>query len=116
MTEQRHSAIGIHAGSGADGDAGDLLKRRQIVRRTRLLAIVVLLLLAIGAGRTIFSRIANARLLEAGSTEHAVQYVKTTTPKSSTVGQDVVLPGTLQGFVQAPISARSRASTRVTRT
>jgi RND family efflux transporter MFP subunit len=107
MTEQRHSAIGIHAGTGADGDAGDLLKRRQIVRRTRLLTIVVLLLLAIGAGRTIFSRIANARLLEAGSTEHAVQYVKTTTPKSSTVGQDVVLPGTLQGFVQAPISARS---------
>jgi RND family efflux transporter MFP subunit len=105
MTEQRHSALGIHA--GADGDAADLLKRRQIVRRTRLLTLVLLLLLALGAGRTIVSRIANARLLEAGVAEQAVSYVKTTTPKASTVGQDVVLPGTLQGFVQAPISARS---------
>jgi len=42
-----------------------------------------------------------------GASEQAVQYVKTTMPKSSAVGQDVVLPGTLQGFVQAPISARS---------
>ena len=107
MTEQRHAAIGIHAGSAADGDAAELLKRRQILRRTRILTVVVLLLLAIGAGRTIMSRMANARVLEAGANQQAVQYVKTTSPKSSAVGQDVVLPGTLQGFVQAPISARS---------
>jgi RND family efflux transporter MFP subunit len=107
MTEQRHAAIGIHAGSAADGDAAELLKRRQIVRRTRILTVVVLLLLALGAGRTIMSRMANARVLEAGASAQAVQYVKTTTPKSSAAGQDVVLPGTLQGFVQAPISARS---------
>ena len=107
MTEQRHAALGIHAGSASDTDANDLLRRRQIVRRTRILTVVVLLLLAIGAGRTIMSRMANARVLEAGAAEQAIQYVKTTTPKSSAVGQDVVLPGTLQGFVQAPISARS---------
>jgi len=108
MTEQRHAALGIHAGSATeDGDAAELLKRRQILRRTRVLTVVVLILLAIGAGRTIMSRMANARLLEAGASEQAVQYVKTTMPKSSAVGQDVVLPGTLQGFVQAPISARS---------
>ena len=108
MTEQRHAALGIHAGSAMeDGDAAELLKRRQILRRTRVLTVVVLILLAIGAGRTIMSRMANARLLEAGASEQAVQYVKTTMPKSSAVGQDVVLPGTLQGFVQAPISARS---------
>ncbi|MEO6744762.1 MAG: efflux RND transporter periplasmic adaptor subunit [Caldimonas sp.] len=108
MTEQRHAALGIHAGSATDeGDAADLLKRRQIVRRTRILTVVVLLLLAVGAGRTIMSRMANAKVLEAGASEQAIQYVKTTTPKTSAVGQDVVLPGTLQGFVQAPISARS---------
>ena len=108
MTEQRHAALGIHAGSAMeDGDAAELLKRRQILRRTRVLTVVVLILLAIGAGRTIMSRMANARLLEAGASEQAAQYVKTTMPKSSAVGQDVVLPGTLQGFVQAPISASS---------
>jgi RND family efflux transporter MFP subunit len=85
----------------------ELLKRRQIVRRTRIAAIVVLVVLAIGAGRTVISRMANARALEAGTVEQSKQYVKTTLPKSGNLGQTVALPGTLQGFVQSPISARA---------
>lgn len=109
MTEERHSALGIHPiDVGADGGGHhELLKRRQIVRRTQLIAVVILILLAIGATRTVLSRIANAKVLEAGASEHAVQYVKTTHPKKSGASQDLVLPGTLQGFVQAPIAARS---------
>ncbi|HEX7437406.1 MAG TPA: efflux RND transporter periplasmic adaptor subunit, partial [Caldimonas sp.] len=109
MTEQRHSALGIHPidASEEGGDPGELLKRRQVVRRTKILAVVVLVLLVLGAGRTVVSRMANARMLEAGASEHAIQYVKTTTPMASDAAQDVVLPGTLQGFVQAPIAARS---------
>ena len=103
MTEQRHAALGIHMETPDDAD---LLKRRQLARRGKLIAIVVLVLLALGAGRTIFSRMANARALEAGTEERAKQYVKTALPKAGG-GQALALPGTLQGFVQAPISARS---------
>jgi RND family efflux transporter MFP subunit len=108
MTEQRHSALGIHPIEGdAELDHGELLKRRQIVRRTKIAAVVVLVLLAAGAGRTVLSRMANARVLEAGTAQHATAYVKTAFPTAGGAGQSVALPGTLQGFVQAPISARA---------
>src|SRR5881409_644059 len=100
MTGQRHAALGIHAVEGADDS--ELLKRRQILRRTRWIALAVLLLLALGAGRTVLSRIANAKTLETGATEQARQYVKTTLPTVGTAGQTLALPGTLQGQVQAP--------------
>ena len=105
MTEQRHAALGIHAVEGVDDH--ELLKRRQILRRTRWIALAVLLLLAVGAGRTMLSRMANAKALETGASEQVKQYVKTTQPKVGTTGQTLALPGTLQGQVQAPISARA---------
>src|SRR4051794_23301876 len=105
MSEQRHSALGIH---GLDGDeGGEHLKRRQVVRRAKIATAVVLVLLALGAARTVVSRISSTRSLEAGTTERAQQYVKTTLPKAADAGQTLSLPGTLQGFVQAPISARA---------
>jgi len=103
MTEQRHAALGLHPVA----DDGDLLKRRQILRRTRIAAVIVLLLLAAGAGRTVLSRMANAKTLEASTTEQSRLYVKTTAPKRSEGGQTLALPGTLQGYVQAPIAARA---------
>jgi RND family efflux transporter MFP subunit len=107
MTEQRHAALGMHAmPAEANDEHGELLKRRAIARRTKLLALIVLVLLALGAGRTVFTRIANAKALEAGTQERAKQYVQTVTPTSSG-SQALALPGTLQGYVQAPISARS---------
>ena len=105
MTEQRHSSLGMH--TVEPGESGELLKRGQIVRRAKILTVVVLVLLAIGAGRTIVSRVSNARVLDAGATERAKPYVKTTFPKAAGAGQTLSLPGTLQGFVQSPIAARS---------
>ena len=105
MSQQRHSSLGINPVE--PGDSGELLKRRQIVRRAKILTAVVLVLLAIGAGRTVISRVSNARMLEAGTAERAKQYVKTTLPKAADTGQTLSLPGTLQGFVQSPIAARA---------
>ncbi|MEO5796520.1 MAG: efflux RND transporter periplasmic adaptor subunit [Rhodoferax sp.] len=85
----------------------DPAQHRRTVRRTQIAALVVLVLLALGAGRTVFSRMANARSLESSTAEQAKQYVKVTLPKRSQAGQTLVLPGTLQGFVQSPIAARS---------
>jgi len=104
VTEQRHAALGIHMETPDDAE---LLKRRAILRRGKLVALVVLVLLALGAGRTIASRMANARTLEAGTEERAKVYVKTTLPKAGGAGQQLALPGTLQGFVQSPIAARA---------
>jgi RND family efflux transporter MFP subunit len=108
LTEQRHAALAIHPiAADEQGEHQELLRRRQIVRRTRIAVLIVLVLLAIGAARTVFVRIANARALEASSTELAKQYVKTALPQTAATGQTLALPGTLQGFVQSPISARA---------
>src|SRR5450830_679495 len=108
MTEQRHSALGLHPIDLNPGeDHVELLKRRQIVRRTQIAGLVILVLLAVGAGRTVLSRMANARALDASSIEQARQYVKMTLAKRNGAAQTLTLPGTLQGFVQSPIAARA---------
>ena len=108
MTEQRHAGLAIHpVVDGDDADHHTLPRRRQIVKRARIAVLVVCVLLALGAARTVFVRIANARALEAGAAELSKQYVKTALPKTSGTGQTLSLPGTLQGAVQSPISARA---------
>ena len=104
MSHQSHSQLAIHA---PEGEADELPKRRQIARRTRIAAVVVLVLLALGAGRTVVSRMANAKTLESASEQGALQYVRTTSVRANGAGQTLSLPGTLQGYVQAPVSARA---------
>jgi RND family efflux transporter MFP subunit len=53
------------------------------------------------------SRASNARALEAGTAEQAKVYVKVATPTVGGEGATLTLPGSLQGAVQAPISARA---------
>ena len=105
MTQQRHANLGIHA-APAD-DAHDHLQRRAIARRMKIIAVVALVLLGLGAARTVLSRVANGKELDAGVAEHTAIYVKTTTPQAAAAGRTVALPGTLQGAVQAPIAARA---------
>jgi RND family efflux transporter MFP subunit len=108
MTEQRHAALALHAIEAEAGEPPlDLMKRRQIVRRLQLTAIATVLLLGLGAGRTMFARSANAQVLAATSAEQTQQYVKVTQARRGDKGQTLSLPGTLQGQVQAPISARA---------
>ena len=62
MTEQRHAALGIHPIE--TDDPHELVRRRQVVRRTTILVTAILIAMAIGAGRTVMSRMANAKTLE----------------------------------------------------
>lgn len=105
MSQERHATLAIHPVETEHPD--ELLKRRQIVRRTRILTVIVLVLLAAGAARTVVSRMANARALEAGIAERGHPYVKVAAPLAGGTGQTLALPGTLQGFVQAPVAARA---------
>lgn len=108
MTEQRHASLVLHPIEAGDGEAPvELLKRQQIIRRARIASVVCLILLALGAGRTVLLRQANARVLAASTEENAKLYVKTSQVRRASAGQTLALPGTLQGFVQAPISARA---------
>ncbi|NQE49786.1 efflux RND transporter periplasmic adaptor subunit [Herbaspirillum rubrisubalbicans] len=102
MSHDRHSELGIHPLA-----EGEPQQRQQMMRRARLVLVVVLVLLAAGAARTVISRAANARALEAGTAERAKVFVRVAPARSSADGQTLALPGTLQGFVQSPISARS---------
>lgn len=95
----------VDAGPSAEGATP--AERARVARGVRITVVVVLVLLAVGAGRTVFMRLANARMLETNAGEHAVQYVKVTSAKSGGAGQTLVLPGSLQGYQQAPIAARS---------
>ena len=79
----------------------------RVLRRAKLVALVVLVALAIGAARTLMSRSSNARALEAGTAEQAKVYVKVATPTVGGAGTTLTLPGSLQGDVQSPISARA---------
>jgi RND family efflux transporter MFP subunit len=105
MTQERHAALGIHP-LNVDGDHEHLLKRQQIARRTRLLAAVLLALLALGAGRTLVARASNAKALDAAVQEQSRQYVQVAQPQRG-AARSLALPGTLQGHVQAPIAARA---------
>jgi RND family efflux transporter MFP subunit len=105
MSDERHSGLGQQL-PHADSD-GDLLKRRQLLRRARIGVVVVLVLLGAGAARTIFNRMANAHALETVTATADKTYVRTTTPKAGGAGQELVLPGTLQGYTQSPVAARA---------
>ena len=88
-------------------DSQDEIRRKKVVRRTSILVGLILIGMAIGAGRTVMSRMTSAKTLESGTAELAALYVQTTKPKITESGQTLALPGTLQGFVQSPIAARS---------
>jgi RND family efflux transporter MFP subunit len=100
MSEENHSNLDALENTAGPG-------RRQVMRRVKILTVVVLVLLVVGAGRTVMSRISNTKVLEQGIAEQSKQYVKTAYAKAGGAGQTLALPGTLQGFVQAPISARA---------
>jgi RND family efflux transporter MFP subunit len=103
MSEERYSVLD----TGPADDLEHALKRRKTMRTAKIVAAVVLVLLVVGAGRTVFSRMSNSRTLEANTTEQSKLYVKTASPKSNQAGQSLSLPGTLRGYVESPIAARA---------
>ncbi|HEY2254165.1 MAG TPA: efflux RND transporter periplasmic adaptor subunit [Variovorax sp.] len=107
MSQQRHGGLALHPNADDEHGEHHALSRRQTMRRMRIAVLVVGVLLAVGAARTVFVRTSNARTLEEGTAARATQYVKVAQPQAAGAGQTLSLPGTLQGYVQSPISARA---------
>jgi len=105
MSEQRHSGLTQHLPH--EDEAADMHKRRQLLRRAKISAAIVLVLLGLGAARTVVSRMSNAHALEAVAASNGKLHVRVASPRAGAAGQPLVLPGTLQGYTQAPVSARA---------
>ncbi|QGZ64121.1 efflux RND transporter periplasmic adaptor subunit [Paraburkholderia acidisoli] len=104
-----HSSLDISVG----GEQGlDLPARGQAGKRARLAVIVVALLLAAGATRTIVSNLVGSHHLAAVTKQNAKQYVSVVQPKAAGADGRIVLPGTLRGYVEAPIYSRANGYVR----
>ena len=97
MTEQRHAALDIHADRRRGGDAGELRSAPDRAPHPHR-RVVVLLLLALGAGRTIMSRMANAARS------------KRAPPSSDAVREDALAKSERQPARRWRCRARCRAS------
>ena len=77
--------------------------RRKVHRYGLILLIVALCLALWGEVSRILARSALAK----ETAEAAIPTVLTTTPNRTTLGEELVLPGTVQAYVEAPIYART---------
>jgi membrane fusion protein, multidrug efflux system len=77
------------------------------VRRASKIGLFIALVFAALGARAIWDRSSQANALERSATEHTEQYVTAVTPKPEKARQLVTLPGTLMGYTESPIYARS---------
>ncbi|SFP10853.1 efflux RND transporter periplasmic adaptor subunit [Ralstonia sp. NFACC01] len=120
MSEQTSGAhSGPHSGSHSGHLAGgpphhvvtvdpiEQVDRGPAMRRARWVVIAVVVVLALGAARTLVGRYYNAHALERQVNAQTSRYVTTIAPKPAHTNRELTLPGTLQGYVESPIYART---------
>jgi len=107
MSESHHSSLGIHGTSSARGAAVGPVPRVRMLLRARRATILIVVLLALGAAGTVIGRVVRMRDLQATTQLQARTYVSTTRIEPGQGGETLALPGTLQGFIESPIYART---------
>jgi RND family efflux transporter MFP subunit len=105
MTEKTHAALAIPVRQTDEGHA--LPPRGREWKRAKIAIVVVLVLLALGAVRTVVSNVLQSRSAVAAAQQNAKVYVNVVSPTQTEGGGDTLLPGTLRGFVESPIYARA---------
>ncbi|HEY4295102.1 MAG TPA: efflux RND transporter periplasmic adaptor subunit [Paraburkholderia sp.] len=105
MTEKTHASLAIPS---RETEGGHMLPpRHREWKRAKIAVWIVLALLALGALRTVIANMLQSRSVEATTVQNAIQYVNVVNPKRTEGGGDTLLPGTLRGYVESPIYARS---------
>ena len=106
MTEKTHASLAIPSRETEGGHA--LPTRHREWKRAKIAVWIVLALLAVGALRTVIANVLQNRSVEATTQQNATQYVTVVSPTSTEGGgNNTLLPGTLRGYVESPIFARS---------
>jgi RND family efflux transporter MFP subunit len=105
MTEKTHASLAIPAHNPEEGHA--LPPRHVEWRRAKIAILIVLVLLALGAVRTVVVDFMHSRSVAATTQQNAKQYVNVVTPTQTDSGGTTLLPGTLRGSVESPIYARA---------
>jgi RND family efflux transporter MFP subunit len=105
MTEKTHASLAIPTRENDEGHA--LPPRQREWRRAKIAIVVILIILALGAIRTVVARIMNDHSVKSTTTDNAKQYVNVEKPKQTEGSGDTLLPGTLRGYVESPIYARA---------
>ncbi|MBV8628238.1 MAG: biotin/lipoyl-binding protein, partial [Paraburkholderia sp.] len=105
MTEKTHASLAIPARETEGGHA--LPPRHREWKRARLAIWIVLILLALGALRTIVADLLQNRSVAETTQQNAKQYVEVVRPTQADGSGNTLLPGTLRGNVESPIYARA---------
>jgi RND family efflux transporter MFP subunit len=105
MTEKTHASLAIPARETEGGHA--LPPRSREWKRAKIAIWIVLALLAVGALRTVIADVLQSRSVAETTKQNATQYVNVVSPTQTDGGGNTLLPGTLRGFVESPIYARS---------
>ena len=100
MSEEQHDSV------EASTEENRGKQNAPLARRIRIAALIVLSVLLVGAAIAFAIRYSQAKAAATNSNLQSKQYVLTVQAKKGTDGQTLSLPGTLQGYVEAPISAR----------
>jgi RND family efflux transporter MFP subunit len=105
MTEKTHASLAIPSRETEGGHV--LPPRHREWKRAKIAVWIVLALLALGALRTVIANVLQSRSVEATTQQNATQYVNVVSPTQTEGGCNTLLPGTLRGYVESPIYARS---------
>lgn len=105
MTSERHTHFG--APEFKLHDAEHDRSRRRVVRKSRRIALLFVLMLLAGLAWTLFARWSQDKALDARATENAILHVLVIHPGANRVDGRLTLPGTLQGIHEAQIHARA---------
>ncbi|KVD71689.1 efflux RND transporter periplasmic adaptor subunit [Burkholderia ubonensis] len=108
MEDKHHSSVGIHT----DHAGLDLPSRTRVARRARLALVGFAVVLVLLAARSVVANRLNARHLDQLVTQNQQVYVRVVEPSLAANGGHLELPGTLRGYVEAPIYARASGYVR----
>ncbi|OJB00718.1 efflux RND transporter periplasmic adaptor subunit [Burkholderia ubonensis] len=108
MEDKHHSSVGIHT----DQAGLDLPSRTRVARRARLALVGFAVVLVLLAARSVVANRLNARHLDQLMTQNQQVYVRVVEPSLAANGGHLELPGTLRGYVEAPIYARASGYVR----
>ncbi len=84
-----------------------MTEKSMTSHKTKYWVIGFFVLLALGSGHTIWSRMNNAHALESLVKVQSQNYVKAAVVKRADEPQTLTLPGTLLGLTQAPVASRA---------